>query len=567
YSDVRYLVDSVVLLRLLRVFSLESYYYALHTLQCVLWLNKWPLARAGGALVSVWFVHATLLYICENPRALGGAIPPVGPDDAGEGGHEKGEGEGEDDDGLTMVQRYRSVLSALQYSIVHLFGDFPETDYTTEAKMVHFAGIMGGIAIISTFCGVFSAGFVDYLETSRHQEVSQMSSDFLSATVKMKIGLKKAIENRRARINSGQSSFVAQEDCGKLGIHDGHSQNRQSSIVERPQELLVNMGAWIQLVFNFVLVVSLINTMFSSIPQDNTPAAATACLIVEGICTLVFVADYAAQLSMVGNGWCFSQPKARMTKSCQAAALGPNPNPRELRELDRALPQYMVDYCNGDARKAMNKWVETLKWRCEIDDEGIFAQPSPDFFTIQRHYPTFLHLPDKAGRMTYWVKVGDLNPPGLDKDGMTVERIRDDYLWQTLFTWDVWLKRDDKQYLTIVLDMEGFALSKITPKMMRVFAASYGAVQAHMPDRERLVIVVNAPEWWRTVWAVFKPFLPERQQERLRVSVGQEESINLLRELIPPKNLPKSYGGSGIELGKSPANVLRQKYAAEGTGR
>ena len=256
-----------------------------------------------------------------------------------------------------------------------------------------------------------------------------------------------------------------------------------------------------------------------------------------------------------------------MTKSCQAAALGPNPNPRELRELDRALPQYMVDYCNGDARKAMNKWVETLKWRCEIDDEGIFAQPSPDFFTIQRHYPTFLHLPDKAGRMTYWVKVGDLNPPGLDKDGMTVERIRDDYLWQTLFTWDVWLKRDDKQYLTIVLDMEGFALSKITPKMMRVFAASYGAVQAHMPDRERLVIVVNAPEWWRTVWAVFKPFLPERQQERLRVSVGQEESINLLRELIPPKNLPKSYGGSGIELGKSPANVLRQKYAAEGTGR
>ena len=34
---------------------------------------------------------------------------------------------------LRMVQRYRSVLSALQYSIVHLFGDYPETDYTVEA--------------------------------------------------------------------------------------------------------------------------------------------------------------------------------------------------------------------------------------------------------------------------------------------------------------------------------------------------------------------------------------------------------------------------------------------------
>ena len=260
-------------------------------------------------------------------------------------------------------------------------------------------------------------------------------------------------------------------------------------------------------------------------------------------------------------------PVKETTKSCQAAALGPDPSPRQLRELDRALPQYMVDHCNGDAKKAMKRWVETLQWRCEIDDEGIFSRPSPDFFTIQKNYPTYLHLPDKAGRMTYWVIAGDLNPAGLDEAGMTVDRVKNDYLWQTLFTWDVWLKRDDKQYLTIILDMKGFRITNITPKMLRVFSASYSAVQTHMPDRERLVVCVNAPEWWQTVWAIFRPFLSQKQQERLRVAVGEEESFKTLREVIPEKNLPKSYGGTGVELGSAPANIMREKYASEGSGR
>ena len=267
---------------------------------------------------------------------------------------------------------------------------------------------------------------------------------------------------------------------------------------------------------------------------------------------------------------CFSLRPNRdkaSSKSCQAAALGSNPDPRELARLDRALPQYMLDFFEGDARKAMERWTETLQWRCEVDDEGIFRRPNLDFFKIQEHFPTSIHLPDKAGRLTYWNRVGSWNSAGLSEDGLTVERIRDDYVWQTLFTWDVWLKRDDKQHLTIVMDMEGFRISQITPKLLRIFSASFNAVQSHMPDREHLVLVVNAPEWWRTVWTIFRPFLAKKQQERLRVCVGKEESVKTLTEFIDAKNLPEAYGGSGIELGLAPANLQRQKYAAEGASR
>mmetsp|Transcript_95555 Transcript_95555/g.227624 ORF Transcript_95555/g.227624 Transcript_95555/m.227624 type:complete len:653 (-) Transcript_95555:250-2208(-) len=280
YQDTHYLIDSVVLLRLLRVFSLESYFYAMHTLRCVLWLNKWPLARAGGALVSIWFVHATLLYICENPRALGGAVPPAGEDG-------KAAGEGEEDDGLSMVQRYRSVLSALQYSIVHLFGDYPETDYTVEAKIIHFVGIMGGIAIISTFCGVFSAGFVDFLETNRTEEANQKSADFLRATVQIKLGLKRVVANRRSRGNSGTPAPAQRTSV--LGSTQSFA--RAIKFHRTPT------GAGIALFFNTVLVVSLINTMAASIPEiDNNKTASTICLVVEAACTVVFIVDYVVRL-------------------------------------------------------------------------------------------------------------------------------------------------------------------------------------------------------------------------------------------------------------------------------
>ena len=227
----------------------------------------------------------------------------------------------------------------------------------------------------------------------------------------------------------------------------------------------------------------------------------------------------------------------------------------------------MLDFFEGNRQKAMKRWTETLQWRCEIDDEGMFTRPNPDFFKIQKHFPTSIHLPDRAGRLTYWNRVGQWNSGGLDEDGLTVERIRDDYIWQTLFTWDVWLKRDDRQHLTIIMDMEGFRLSILTPKLLRIFSASFNAVQAHMPDREHLVLVINAPEWWRTVWAIFRPFLAKKQQERLRVCVGQKESFETLREFIDVSNLPKAYGGSGVELGSAPANLQRKKYAAEGAGR
>ena len=40
----------------------------------------------------------------------------------------------------------------------------------------------------------------------------------------------------------------------------------------------------------------------------------------------------------------------------------------------------------------------------------------------------YLHLPDQAGRLTYWQMAGQLNPAGLSEQGMTPDLVRDDYV-------------------------------------------------------------------------------------------------------------------------------------------
>ena len=39
-----------------------------------------------------------------------------------------------------MRERFRSTLTSMPYTLVHLTGDYPLVDYTVPAKCVHFLG-------------------------------------------------------------------------------------------------------------------------------------------------------------------------------------------------------------------------------------------------------------------------------------------------------------------------------------------------------------------------------------------------------------------------------------------
>merc|ERR1712118_335850 len=119
------------------------------------------------------------------------------------------------------------------------------------------------------------------------------------------------------------------------------------------------------------------------------------------------------------------------------------------------LPRYMVKAVHGDENKALAMWMDTLQWRCDIDDEGLLARPHPNLARIAPHYPQYLHLPDRAGRLTYWELVGKLDQRAMAREGLTPGDIFNHYIWSTLYTWDI-AARDDAHEVVVIADLEGF---------------------------------------------------------------------------------------------------------------
>eukprot|EP00930_Biecheleria_cincta_P055437 TRINITY_DN41756_c0_g1_i1.p1 TRINITY_DN41756_c0_g1~~TRINITY_DN41756_c0_g1_i1.p1 ORF type:complete len:350 (+),score=33.31 TRINITY_DN41756_c0_g1_i1:140-1051(+) len=249
------------------------------------------------------------------------------------------------------------------------------------------------------------------------------------------------------------------------------------------------------------------------------------------------------------------------TASCRAAALGPSADAGNLSALGRALPKYMVKAAGGDERQALQNWIETLQWRCDINDESLLRKPNHNLERISKHYPTFLHLPDKAGRLTYWEILGGLDPSGMASEGITAADIVHNYIWHTFFTWDV-AARDDEHEVTVIVDLQGFHLTSLTPSIIRVFVQVSSLLRKHFPQREHGVFFINCPPWWHKIYQVLAPLVSSRQRSMAHVIVGKENSERELKRLIDRKNLPAEYGGASGPLGSSPLEKRKRKLAS-----
>jgi len=293
YGNGALLEDIIVPMRLLRLFTLEQYIFSFHTLKNVLYLNRKMLARSGSVMVSTWFCHATILYLFEHDFT-GDKLQDFR-DEINEC-FEKEESKCkwqtldtcEDKDAveecngdLPMFMRYVSVLRGLQYSIVHLFGDYPETDYTFYAKVIHFMGIMFGIAIIASFIGTFTGGVTSYIREERHAKMTQLKQKQVMASIKVARAI--------------QRNYRAKKKAGLLG---------ESPRVPLPKIVLVSrdiarsssaFGKHVRSFFAAILVIDLLNAAVRTLPEWDLKKYSYIedwMRFAECVFTVIFVVEY-----------------------------------------------------------------------------------------------------------------------------------------------------------------------------------------------------------------------------------------------------------------------------------
>ena len=112
------------MLRIFRLLNLDKYIPSISLILAVIANNKRKLRLSVYATGMLWLTFATLLYATErtDPETV---------------------------DGIAQSYRYRSIPSALPYTIVNLTGDYPLIDYETPARCVLFVALIVAVGVVA----------------------------------------------------------------------------------------------------------------------------------------------------------------------------------------------------------------------------------------------------------------------------------------------------------------------------------------------------------------------------------------------------------------------------------
>eukprot|EP00928_Gymnodinium_smaydae_P060402 TRINITY_DN4405_c1_g1_i1.p1 TRINITY_DN4405_c1_g1~~TRINITY_DN4405_c1_g1_i1.p1 ORF type:complete len:1455 (-),score=327.65 TRINITY_DN4405_c1_g1_i1:88-4452(-) len=271
YASDGLLDDFVIVGRSVRLFCLEPYCGSLHMLIAVVYKNRWPLFKAAGALVPVWFWFAGVLHLLERTPDCKPIVRKPDPDD---------------NDELEQCQRYQDMMRALQYAIVHVTGDYPITEYNFPAKCAHLVVIIAGIAILGCFVGVFAGGFQNFLGAERSRSMDAM---LLRRTM-----IAKRVAQKLQRFHRGR----------KDGTIAPLPREQLSSLQKFCRSVLTGStvtGRRVAGFFHITLLLSLVNAMAMSLPEmdenqlyksEGWSHTYLALLIFSQIYNIIFITEY-----------------------------------------------------------------------------------------------------------------------------------------------------------------------------------------------------------------------------------------------------------------------------------
>lgn len=165
------------MLRVFRLLTLDKYVPSVSLIGRVMTNSAEQFKMAGYAMVSLWLIFATLLWLTER--------------------HDNFQV-----DDLTQAQRYHTVIRALPYTLVHLTGDYPLVDYTIQAKIILFFALLFAVGVVSVPAGLLAAGFMRELRIyhAAQKKAQDKAMNTLQRYIKGWIARRRLLKRIRAAV-------------------------------------------------------------------------------------------------------------------------------------------------------------------------------------------------------------------------------------------------------------------------------------------------------------------------------------------------------------------------------
>lgn len=224
-----------------------------------------------------------------------------------------------------------------------------------------------------------------------------------------------------------------------------------------------------------------------------------------------------------------------------------------------SVPQFALRWLRArdfKVKAAVLMFQNHLKW---IDETGFHGQQfasldeicgtdEVDKNYIIKNYPCGIKGHDRHGRPLYIKWYGRMAPKNIAKKVDAKHAA----LWESVigclrlpYVFGEASKKHGRhvEEMVAIIDCKGFKLKTFNKYVREVLKHAADTSDPNYPEALGLCIVVNAPWFVKTIWAVAKGFLAKRTRKKFRILGKKFRKV--LHTVVDPSNLPVEYGGTG----------------------
>jgi hypothetical protein len=199
-----------------------------------------------------------------------------------------------------------------------------------------------------------------------------------------------------------------------------------------------------------------------------------------------------------------------------------------------------------DVNAAYEQYNKILAWRIADRVDSIFDEDDPCepvFQTLcsHRHFGF-----DKLGHPVYWektgyVRVSQLLAAGVTEDDIVRRHVRSmEYAVQRCEFSSARNGRNIEQFI-VIQDLDGLSM-KVEAPALRVFKRCAQIDRDYYPERLHRLVMLNAPIYFRTIWALIKMFVDPKTAQKISI-LSAANSQAQLQAWMDMNELPFEYGG------------------------
>ncbi|XP_059357838.1 alpha-tocopherol transfer protein [Carassius carassius] len=192
-----------------------------------------------------------------------------------------------------------------------------------------------------------------------------------------------------------------------------------------------------------------------------------------------------------------------------------------------------------DVVLAFKLLINYHKWRQECPEITADLKPSSVIGLLQNNYHGVLRSRDDAGSRILIYRIGQWNP----KEFTAYEVFRVSLITSELIVREWETQRNG---LKAIFDLQDWCFAhalQINPSLAKKISS---VLTDSFPLKVRGIHLINEPIFFRPVFAMIRPFLPDKIKQR--INMHGSSYARSLSNFIPKAILPPEYGGTGPSI-------------------